>query len=167
MSKLKKVIISLLLIILTFCYGKGELVAPAEAKTINFSWQGDKGYVAKGYFNYDEKLAPEIITEKGIGKSQVLDTLKITFYNPSGKTIETYDDVKDGNIQTHYLQLKFDPKTKKFQGKIDLGGELIGDLYLKGIVEQDLSLIKVESSGIEYTLDRNLGKLNTSFSFIY
>ena len=43
------------------------------AVTIDFQWSGNQGYTAKGSFSYDEKTSPTIFSEKGSGKTQVLE----------------------------------------------------------------------------------------------
>ncbi|MDJ0686999.1 MAG: hypothetical protein QNJ41_00660 [Xenococcaceae cyanobacterium MO_188.B32] len=44
---------------------------------------------------------------------------------------------------------------------IDLGGEFAGEMYLKGEVERELSLIGVEQSGIDRTIDKSTGTIVT------
>ena len=125
----------------------------AEAVTNTFEWTGASGYSMKGSFTYDETIAPETITEHGSGKTQALQSLTVTFYAPSGETIHTYENAIDGIATGNYFEFNFDPVRQQPYGNIDLGGEFSGEMYLKGIVNEELSLIEVKQSGEERVID--------------
>ncbi|GAB4234300.1 MAG: hypothetical protein Kow0049_18170 [Stanieria sp.] len=56
-------------------------------------------------------------------------------------------------VSPNYFEFHFDTATQKLFGNIDLGGELSGELFLKGTVNQKLSLIEIEPSGKEHLID--------------
>ncbi|MEQ8468338.1 hypothetical protein [Coleofasciculus sp. E1-EBD-02] len=135
-------------------------IAPAaEAMTVNFTWQGNQGYLATGTFNYDEKTAPAILSEKGVGTTQALESLTVSFADPSNHPIKTYNTINDGVSTGKYFQFNFNTMTQDIIGSIDIGGELPGDIYLKGTVDTDLSLIQVFDSGAEKIVDSNSGTI--------
>jgi hypothetical protein len=123
-------------------------IAPAGARTLDFRWSGGAGYTASGSVEYDEMKAPAVIDENGPGKTKILDRLSITFRDPSGREIARYDDVMNGVAKTEYFQFHFDTRTGELFGAIDLGGESAGEFYLKGIVNDNLSLFRVEGNDI-------------------
>jgi len=134
-------------------------IAPAQAVTVNFTWQGNQGYSAIGTFNYDQKTAPVILSEKGVGKTEVLENFTVSFADPQNYSITTYDTVVNGVSTGNYFQLKFNTITQEFIGLIDIGGESAGEIYLKGTVDTDLSLIQVSTSGKEEVIDSNSGTI--------
>ncbi|MEQ8971239.1 MAG: hypothetical protein RIE73_12700 [Coleofasciculus sp. C1-SOL-03] len=134
-------------------------IAPAEAMTVNFTWQGNQGYSATGTFNYDQKTAPAILSEKGVGTTQALESLTVSFADPSNHPIKTYNTINDGVSTGKYFQFNFNTMTQDIIGSIDVGGELPGDIYLKGKVDTDLSLIQISASGKENVIDSNLGTI--------
>ena len=134
-------------------------IDPAEAITVNFTWQGNQGYSATGTFNYDQKTAPAILSEKGVGTTEALESLTVSFADPSNHPIKTYDNINDGVSTGNYFQFNFNTMTQDIIGSIDIGGELPGDIYLKGTVDTDLSLIQVSASGVEDVIDSNSGTI--------
>ena len=134
-------------------------IAPAEAITVNFTWQGNQGYSATGTFNYDQKTAPIILSETGVGTTQALESLTVSFADPSNQPIKTYDNINDGISTGKYFQFNFNTMTQNIIGLIDIGGELPGDIYLKGTVDTDLSLIQVSASRVEKIVDSNSGTI--------
>ncbi len=149
MLSLKKFLISLLVAIAL----SGNIFNSALAATQDFQWTSGKGYVVKGTFDYDEITASEMISETGKGKTQQLKSLTLSFYNPNGELIHTYNNVVDRIAQGNYFEFNFDTKTQHFVGNLDLGGEIAGDIYIKGQVDGELNLIEVESGGRERLLD--------------
>ncbi len=133
-------------------------ISPATAITRNLQLRSATGYLVKATFSYDETKTPEIIAEQGKGKTNVLDSLRVSFYQPSGEIIETYENIVDGVATGTYFEFNFEPKTQKLLGNIDLGGEFSGEMYLKGDVNQELSLIEVAASGEEKVIDRMKAK---------
>lgn len=134
-------------------------IAPAEAITVNFTWQGNKGYSATGTFNYVQKTAPAILSEKGFGATEALENLMVSFADPSNHSIKTYNTIIDGVSKGNYFQFKFNTITQEIIGSIDIGGELPGDIYLKGTIDTDLSLIQIFDSGVEKIVDSNSGTI--------
>jgi hypothetical protein len=118
------------------------------AVTIDFQWSGKGGYTAKGSFSYDETKAPAIFSEKGSGKMQVLENFQVSFYDSDGQKIARYNNVREGFSQTNYFQFNFNTKTGEVFGEIDLGGEATGETYLKGLVNDNLSLFRVNSRDV-------------------
>ncbi len=130
----------------------GDLSAIAVATTLDFRWEGEKGYSVQGSLTYAEDKEP---VERSNAKK--IESLTVSIYNPSGKKIKTYENIKHYFSQNSYLQLDFDSKNHKIDGFIDLGGNSAGEMYLKGIVDQNLALFKIDSSGKEQIYDQNSG----------
>jgi hypothetical protein len=133
-----------ILLLLSLSIGMGN-IPPASARTIQFQWSGDSGYQMRGWFAYDEKTAPVVIHEEGAGKTRAIANLSLFFIDREGRSLDRYDNVVDGVSKANYFQVNFDRRTGEFFGAIDLGGESAGENYLKGIVDQDLSLFFVEN----------------------
>lgn len=157
MSGLRKLLITLLISIFITIMGVGFGVKPARAITQSFQWTGKKGYFAQGKFSYDETKVSTTIAEHGVGKTDTLQSLTVTFYNPSGESISNYENVVDSMAGGNYFEFHFDPVTQKLFGLIDVGGGLAGEMYLKGEVDRELSLVKVERAGIDRTMDKDSG----------
>jgi hypothetical protein len=146
-----KIIIYLLIIILVNVIGE---IAIAEAITMNFQWTGEKGYSAKVVFSYDEQVnSDQIIQERG-GMTKIIQDLTVSFYNSTGQLLGTYDNIKQGVSQFPYFKFNFDPQHQKVIGLIDLGGDSSGEVYLKGIVQENLKLFKIDQSGKEIIYDQ-------------
>ena len=161
MPGLKNLLITLLITISINVLGGFMLTQSAEAMTQSFQWTGKTGYSALGQFSYDEKEVSRTISEQGSGKTNSLKSLIVTFYDPSGEPISTYKNVVNGMAEGNYFEFHFDPVKQKLVGSIDLGGEFAGEMYLKGEVERELSLIGVEQSGIDRTIDKSSGTIVT------
>lgn len=117
-------------------------VFPAGALTQNLRIKSNTGYRVETVFSYDENR-----------KTNILDSLQVDFYDPDGKIIASYDNIVDGIVQGKYFEFHYNQETQQLSGKLDLGGESAGDIYLKGNVEQELSLIMIEGTGEEKTID--------------
>ena len=165
MSGLKNLLITLLITIFITAISGFMLDRSAEAMTQSFQWTGKTGYSARGRFSYDEAKVAKTIAEQGAGKTNILKSLIVTFYNPSGEPISTYENVVNGIASGNYFEFHFDPVKQKLFGSIDLGGEFADEMYLKGEVDRQLSLIEVDSSGIDRTIDRDLGAIVETRNF--
>ena len=130
-------------------------IFPATAISQKLEFDTPAGYKVEATFSYQETEHQPIIRERGQGKTQTLDSMRVSFYQPSGELIETYDNIVDGEVTGNYFEFNYDPATKQILGNIDLGGESAGEMYLKGSVERDLSLIKVSDSGEEHIISRS------------
>ncbi len=128
-------------------------IFPAVAITQKLEMNSSTGYTIKTTFSYDEQSLVTI-SERGTGTTNALNSLTVSFYDPSGAMIASYDNIVDGVGQSDYLEFNYDPATRQLLGKIDFGGESAGEIYLKGEIERKLSLIKVEASGEEKVIDR-------------
>jgi hypothetical protein len=159
MLSLKNLLVTLSIVIFITLISGFVLVASAEATAVSFQWTGKTGYSAKGLFSYDPPSVPKIISEKGAGKTNGLQSLVVTFYAPSGEPIGTYEDVVDGVAKGHYFEFNFNTTTQQVVGRVDLGGELAGEIYLKGTVDDNLSLFSVDKSGSERIIDRGSDSL--------
>ena len=104
-------------------------------------------------FSYDEtKKNTGAIAAQGKEANKV-DSLKVRFYDPDGEMIASYDNIVDGIIQNNYFEFNYDLNTRQLLGKVDIGGEVAGEIYLKGDVDQELSLIMIEPSGEKKVID--------------
>ena len=148
---LSKIIFYLFIIVLINVVGE---IAIAEAVTMNIQWTGEKGYSAKIVFSYDEPLNFDQIIEEGRGKAKIIQDLTVSFYNPAGQFLGSYDNIKQGVSQFPYFKFNFDPQKQQVTGLIDLGGDSSGEIYLKGIVEENLKLFKIDQSGKETIYDQ-------------
>ncbi len=151
-----KIIIYLLIIILINVVGE---IAIAEAVTMSFQWIGERGYSAKVVFSYDEQVNSDQIIEEGRGKAKIIENLTVSFYNPAGQSLGSYDNIKQGVSQFPYFKFNFDPQKQQVTGLIDLGGASSGELYLKGIVQENLKLFKIDQSGKETIYDQNINEM--------
>jgi len=151
-----KIIIYLLIIILINVVGE---IAIAEAVTTKCYWTGEKGYSAEVIFSYDEQLIPSQIIEEGRGKTEIIQDLTVSFYNPAGQFLGSYDNIKQGISQFPYFKFNFDHQKQQVTGLIDLGGASSGELYLKGIVQENLKLFKIDQSGKETIYDENINEM--------
>ena len=155
MSGLRNLFITLLITLLIIFTSEFMLTKSAEANTQSFQWTGKTGYSAQGKFSYDETKALGTISEQGAGKTDTIESLIVTFYNPSGEPINTYHNVFNGISGGNYFEFHYDLVNQKLLGSLDLGGEFAGEMYLKGTVDGELSLIKVEQPGIDRIIDKN------------
>jgi hypothetical protein len=128
-------------------------VFPAVAITQDFQLNSDRGYRVETNFSYDETKSSGMLAEQG-KESNLVDSLKVSFYDPDGKMIASYDNIVDGMIQNNYFEFNYDLNSQQLLGRVDLGGESAGEMYLKGDVDQGFSLIMVEPSGDEKVIDR-------------
>jgi hypothetical protein len=148
---LSKIIICLFIIVIINVVGE---IAITEAVTTKCHWVGEKGYSAEIIFSYDEQLMPHQIIEEGRGKTEIIQDLTVSFYNSTDQLLGTYDNIKQGVSQFPYFKFNFDPQHRKIIGLIDLGGDSSGEVYLKGIVQENLKLFKIDQSGKEIIYDQ-------------
>lgn len=136
-------------------------VIPAAATTENFQLNSFQGYRVETSFNYDEtknidaiaKRERSPIAEHG-KKASLVDSIRVRFYNPDGKLIASYDNIVDGIIQNSYFEFNYDLNNQQLIGKVDLGGESAGEMYIRGDADQELSLVLIEPSGEERVIDQ-------------
>lgn len=143
-----KLIFALVMVLTNLCW-----VLPAGATTEQLQINSDHGYRVTTAFSYDETKGLRAIAEKGKGATNTVNYLKVSFYDPAGVMVASYDNIVDGMVPGKYFEFHYDPINHELLGEIDLGGESEGEIYLKGKINQELSLIKVESDGKESTLD--------------
>ena len=136
-------------VIISLCF-----ISPATAVTQKLQLNSATGYIVETTFSYDENQTPIAIKEQGLGKTNAINSMKVSFYKPSGELIASYDNIVNGVSKGSYFEFNFDPKTQQLSGNIDLGGESIGEMYLKGEIEQGLSLIEVKTTGKEKIIDQ-------------
>jgi hypothetical protein len=129
-------------------------VPAAEAVTLNLQWTGETGYSATAIFSYEEKTAPTMITEEGIGPTQHLESLVVKVYNPGGELMANYENVAGNRAYGHYFQFHFNRESGQLVGTLDIGGEETDEFYLKGKAGENLSLYQVGKSGRDRLIDR-------------
>jgi hypothetical protein len=138
---------------------------PAQAIDFNFNWLGDAGYSAVGSFSYDETTAPTIISESGSGATNFLQSLNVSFLDPSNNPLGTYNTVTSGVSQSDFFAFNFDTATQKLFGPFDIGGGtgVIGEYFFQGTVGESLALRQdVDQQGTSITLDENSGSIQVS-----
>ena len=126
-------------------------VLPVNAVEQNFELNSDRGYRLESNFSY--QVSERTIAERGKGKTKAIDLLQVRFYNPDGEMMASYDNIIDGIARGEYFEFNYDPDTQQLIGNIDLGGESAGEIYLKGNIEEGLTLIEVEPTGEEIPMD--------------
>ncbi|MCC5667612.1 PEP-CTERM sorting domain-containing protein [Nostoc sp. CHAB 5784] len=138
---------------------------PANAIELNFNWQGDAGYSAIGSFSYDETTAPTIISESGSGATNFLESLNVSFLDPSNNPLGTYNTVTGGVSQSDFFAFNFDTSTQTLFGPLNVGGGtgVIGEYFFSGTVGDSLRLRQdVDQQGTSITLDQNSGSIQVS-----
>ncbi|MCC5626734.1 PEP-CTERM sorting domain-containing protein [Nostoc sphaeroides CHAB 2801] len=138
---------------------------PAQAIDLNFSWLGDAGYSATGSFSYDETTAPTIISESGSGATNFLQSLNVSFLDPSNNPLGTYNTLTGGVSQSDFFNFNFDTSTQTLFGPLNLGGGtgVIGEYFFSGTVGDSLRLRQdVDQQGTSITLDQNSGSIQVS-----
>ncbi|HYX15611.1 MAG TPA: PEP-CTERM sorting domain-containing protein [Nostoc sp.] len=138
---------------------------PARAIELNFNWLGDAGYSATGSFSYDETTAPTIISEAGGGATNFLQSLNVSFLDPSKNLLGTYDTVAGGVSQSDFFAFNFDTSTNTLFGPLNVGGGtgVIGEYFFSGTVGDSLRLRQdVNQQGTSITLDENSGSIQVS-----
>jgi hypothetical protein len=139
--------------------------SPAQAIDFNFNWTGDAGYSAIGSFSYDETTAPTIISEAGGGATNTLQSLSISFLDPSNNVLGTYDTVTGGASQSDFFAFNFDTSTHTLFGSFDVAGGtgVIGEYYFQGTIGDSLFLRQdIDQQSAFRTLDQNSGSIQVS-----
>lgn len=129
---------------------------PAQAITLNFSFMGDAGYSAIGKFSYDETTAPIIISESGAGPTNNLESLMVSFFDPSNSLLSTYNTVAGGISGSNFFNFNFDTSTQTLFGAFNVGGGtgVIGEQFFTGTIGGLLSLRQdVNQMGTSILLD--------------
>ncbi|MEH2160078.1 MAG: PEP-CTERM sorting domain-containing protein [Nostoc sp.] len=138
---------------------------PAQAVEFNFNWLGNAGYSATGSFSYDEATAPTIISESGSGATKFLQSLNVSFLDPSKNLLGTYNTVTGGVSQSSFFAFNFDTATQKLFGPLNIAGGtgVIGEYFFNGTVANSLALRQdVDQKGTSTLVDQNLGSIQVS-----
>lgn len=135
------------------------LILPAQAVTLNFSWNGDGGDSAQGSFSYDENTDPGTFSESGPGQTNALQSLNVSFFNSQNNLISAYNNVVNSISSGNYFQFNFNTVTKEIFGTIDVSGEVASETYLSGTFNSNLSLYQVPQSGTDLVIDSNSGSI--------
>ncbi|WP_414571731.1 PEP-CTERM sorting domain-containing protein [Nostoc sp. CCY 9925] len=138
---------------------------PAQAIDFKLNWLGDAGYSAIGSFSYDETTAPTIITESGSGATNFLQSLNVSFLDPSQNVLGTYNTVSGGVSQSSFFAFNFDTSSETLFGPLNIGGGtgVIGEYFFSGTVGNSLQLRQdVNQQGTSITLDQNSGSIQVS-----
>ncbi|MCC5643915.1 PEP-CTERM sorting domain-containing protein [Nostoc sp. CHAB 5824] len=136
---------------------------PAQAIDLKFDWLGNAGYSATGSFSYDETTAPTIISESGSGATNFLQSLSVSFLDPSNNPLGTYNTVTAGVSESDFFAFNFDTSAQKLFGPFDVAGGtgVIGEYFLQGTVGDSLALLQdVNQQGTSITLDQNSGSIH-------
>ncbi|MBN3894999.1 MAG: PEP-CTERM sorting domain-containing protein [Nostoc sp. NOS(2021)] len=136
---------------------------PAQAIDLNFNWLGNAGYSAVGSFSYDAATAPTIISESGSGATKFLQSLNVSFLDPSNNSLGTYNTVSGGVSQSDFFTFNFDTSTQKLFGPFDVGGGtgVIGEYFFQGTVGDSLVLRQdVNQQGTSTLVDQNSGSIH-------
>lgn len=138
---------------------------PAQAIDFKFSWQGDAGYSALGTFSYDETTAPLLISESGLGPTDYLQSLSVSFFDPSNTLLGTSNTVTSGVSNSPFFTFNFDTSTQSLFGDLDVGGGqfIDGENFLQGTIGSKLELRKTTNQGTaSIVVDQNSGVITTT-----
>ena len=106
----------------------------AQATDLTFNWKGEAGYSAEGSFSYDQTTTPAIISESGAGATKALQSLNVSFFNPSQELIATSYEVVNGVSSNQFFKFNFDTTTGNLFGAFDVGtGSGISDVFLSNV----------------------------------
>ena len=150
-----KNVIKIIICICYFSLSQLGWVSSAQAATSSIQWQGLAGYSVTATYSYEELPNGQVIHEQGRGFTNKLKALQVQFYDSTGQLIYQHDDIKDGVSQGKYFELNLDPTTQEISGRIDIGGENTEELFLRGTVNEGLSLMQIDASGEEFVLDHD------------
>lgn len=137
----------------------------AQAISFNFDWQGDGGYSAKGMFSYDETTAPAIISESGAGATNNLESLMVSFFDPSNNPLQSFNTVSNGVSESPFFNFNFDTSTQTLFGAFNVGGGtgVIGEQFFSGTIGSLFRLRQdVDQMGTSIELDRNSGAITVT-----
>ncbi len=142
------------------------MATSAQAITFNFEWLGDAGFSASGSFSYDETTAPATFSESGLGPTNVLDSLTVSFFDPSNSLLATFDNVVGGVSTYEFLAFNFDTTTQELFGFLDIGEDTFtgtpGEFFLIGDVGISLDLVDAALG----PLDSNSGTITVSVASV-
>jgi hypothetical protein len=117
------------------CWITGTLIQHAAIVQYDFSIVGDSGYYALGRLAYEATTAPPSISYvSGFGSG--LDSLTVSFYDPSSSLLGTSFDVIGGTVTYGMLSLNFNTLAPSFSGVFDFGQDNgnPGEYYWGGLV---------------------------------
>jgi hypothetical protein len=128
----------------------------AQAISFNFNWRGNTGYSATGMFSYNQATAPTIISESGDGPTNYLQSLMVSFFDPSNSPLQSFNTVTNGVSQSPFFKFNFDTSTQTLFGAFDVGGGtfVIGEQFFQGTIGGLLELKQdVDQMGASIVLD--------------
>ncbi|MEH1894404.1 MAG: PEP-CTERM sorting domain-containing protein [Nostoc sp.] len=148
----------------------------ADAAEFNFNWKGDTGYSAKGSFNYDTTTAPNVISEAGLGVTNNLQSLSISFFNPLSTLINSFTPVVNGVSNYSFLRFNFDSTKEEIFGPFDVGKDdnLPGDTWLNNnlalidegfsdeVLAKEFGLTNRDAVGAQQILDLSNNSIQVS-----
>lgn len=137
----------------------------AKAVTFNFNWTGNIGYSARGSFRYDENTAPAIISESGAGPTNSLQSLTVSFFDPSNTPLQSFNTVAGGVSTSAFFQFNFNTTTQQLFGDFNVGGGTgaIGEQFFNGPIGGLLRLREITGPGTNNLLDfQNIGTITVS-----
>ncbi len=120
-----------------------------------FNWLGSNGYSVQGHFSYDNSVSTPIIGN-GLGDTQGLEYLNVSFYDSDKKLLFSTVDVAGGQSVYGDLIFIYDSLAGAFQNNFSFNmGEnsQTGDLVLGGIIGESSSILNFDSeqlSGIDW-----------------
>ncbi|BDI15421.1 hypothetical protein ANSO36C_12230 [Nostoc cf. commune SO-36] len=121
--------------------------------SLTLTGKGDTGYSAQGSFNYDTTTAANVISEAGLGATNNLQSLSISFFDPLSNLINSFTPVLSGISNYSYLRFNFDSAKEQIFGPFDVGkdDELPGDTWLNN------NLALIDEGFSDETLTKEFG----------
>ena len=110
-----------------------------------FSWTGINGYRAQGTFTYDDTYS-NVSYEEGWGTG--LQSLSVSFYDPSNVLLGTFNNVVDEEVTYRYFYFNFNTTTLTLSDYFDVGEDHgdEGDYYLYAEIGAEGYLFDVYSN---------------------
>lgn len=108
----------------------------AALVSYNFAWNGDANYSLRGQFSYDAATAPATIIESGLGPTNHLRSLSVSFFDPSNSPLQSYATVVNGVSNSAFFAFNFDTTTESLFGSINIAGGTVaaGVQFFNGTV---------------------------------
>jgi hypothetical protein len=121
--------------------------ASADSVTATYKTEFDGGHRAEGTIVYDDALS--IVSGSGIGATNGIDYLDVTFFDPGNVPIYSVVDVLGGVSSYEFLTVQFDTSIPNFISSLDIGAdtETPGEFWMQltGLTDEGLILFAVSS----------------------
>jgi hypothetical protein len=128
----------------------------AAPVSYSFAWTGDAGHAVRGQFSFDAGTAPAIISESGAGPTNHLQSLSVSFFDPTNVLLQSFGTVVNGVSSSSFFAFNFDTATEQLFGSFNVGGGALaaGVQFFNGTVGGLLRLREnIDDQGSSVLLD--------------